>query len=320
MLRIQLDCGHYALYDVEHDGPLTVALHNNCFESLFIINNGDYNFDYQYQNNKGLSFIGQIIKQLQDMAEESGDQFDKLCKFADTIFGNITLDMHKEQFANTGTIEKKISAWQLIFKNLRHHRKIKYATQSLINIAKAQGNYELNEVEQQTLFKSAMKLLMAHGNDAVKAWKQLGEFCTLCNVNVFESKDKRGKGLEHRLARQWPTQIDSSHQFKGIIEAIETKQMKEDGTNSQSIIFGKFASPELLGLIFGGSIHSSEMILKIDGQNKMDIKDLDKDAATRKLAIKHLAYALLSNTRTYESLEPQIRKRMANQAVGEELK
>jgi hypothetical protein len=75
-------------------------------------------------------------------------QFDLLVEFSKKIISNINLDMHKLQFVNTGPIKKPVSAWQLIFKNLRHQRKISYATQCLLDVAKSQGTYEINESEK----------------------------------------------------------------------------------------------------------------------------------------------------------------------------
>lgn len=46
MLQIILESRNYALFDTKHGSPLTVALQNNCFESINIINSGDYDFDY----------------------------------------------------------------------------------------------------------------------------------------------------------------------------------------------------------------------------------------------------------------------------------
>lgn len=53
MLHIILESGHYALHDSKHGSPLTVALHHNCFESIHIINSGDFNFDYQMLDSQG---------------------------------------------------------------------------------------------------------------------------------------------------------------------------------------------------------------------------------------------------------------------------
>ena len=46
MLHIILDSGHYAIQDPKYESPLLVALKNNCFESINIIDSGDYEFDY----------------------------------------------------------------------------------------------------------------------------------------------------------------------------------------------------------------------------------------------------------------------------------
>lgn len=48
MLKKILNSGHYALHDVRHGSPLTVALQYNCFESIDIMMHGDggYHFDF----------------------------------------------------------------------------------------------------------------------------------------------------------------------------------------------------------------------------------------------------------------------------------
>jgi len=47
MLHIILESGHFAYSDSKNGSPLTQALQNNCFDSINIIMNGDYNFDVQ---------------------------------------------------------------------------------------------------------------------------------------------------------------------------------------------------------------------------------------------------------------------------------
>ena len=69
MLYIILDSGHYALVDAKHGSPLTVALQDNCFDSIHIINSGEYKFDYQMCDTTGQSFVGYLVKKLQDMTD-----------------------------------------------------------------------------------------------------------------------------------------------------------------------------------------------------------------------------------------------------------
>ena len=95
MLLIILENGHYALYDSKHGSPLTVALQNNCFESIHIINSGNFNFDYQMQDSQGQSFIGYLIRKMQDITDEQGEEFEKLADFSKGVFDGIKLDMHK---------------------------------------------------------------------------------------------------------------------------------------------------------------------------------------------------------------------------------
>lgn len=112
-------------------------------------------------------------------------EFEKLSNFTEFVFKDIDLNMHKKQFVNTGTMKKQVSAWQLIFKNLRHHRTIRFATQTLIDVGARKNDYKLEEWEKLTLFKNTVKLLMAHGGDCAYAWKKLGEFVKLCDIDVF---------------------------------------------------------------------------------------------------------------------------------------
>lgn len=95
MLNIILESGHYAIFDAKHGSPLTVGLMHNCFESINVIINGDYKFDYQTQDAHGLSFVGYLCKRMQDIPDEKGEEFEKLANFSRDIFANIDLDMHK---------------------------------------------------------------------------------------------------------------------------------------------------------------------------------------------------------------------------------
>lgn len=66
MLKKILNSGHYALFDVRHGSPLTVALQHNCFESIDIMMNGDNanQFDFQMLDNQGQSFLGYLTRKL----------------------------------------------------------------------------------------------------------------------------------------------------------------------------------------------------------------------------------------------------------------
>ena len=86
MLNIILQSGHYALYDSKNGSPLTVALENNCFESIDIIMNGDFQFDVQMTDAQGQSFVGYLIKKMLENPEQSGLEFDKLANFSQSLF------------------------------------------------------------------------------------------------------------------------------------------------------------------------------------------------------------------------------------------
>jgi hypothetical protein len=47
MLHIILESGNYAFFDAKNGSPLTVALENNCFDSINIILKPEYKFDVQ---------------------------------------------------------------------------------------------------------------------------------------------------------------------------------------------------------------------------------------------------------------------------------
>lgn len=147
-----------------------------------------------------------------ELPNEEGVEFDKLREFSQPIFENITLDMHKAQFANIGTVKKQISAWQLVFKSMRHHRMIKWVTMQILKIGiLKQRDFNLTDGERQTLFKNSMKLIMGwtHKDGNVKnSWKQMAYLCKLFKVNIFEMRDKLGKGIAYRLVKAWPTQFE----------------------------------------------------------------------------------------------------------------
>ena len=48
-----------------------------------------------------------------------------------------------------------------------------------------------------------------------------------CKVNIFETKDKNGEGIEHKLTKAWPTQISQSRYFKAILKSALTPEMKQ---------------------------------------------------------------------------------------------
>lgn len=80
-----------------------------------------------------------------------------------------------------------------------------------------QDNFELNDKEKITLFKSANKLLVAHSNDIHQTWLQMCNFLQKCQVNLFEMKDQRGEGIEHRLIKAWPIPFDRSSRVNKIL-------------------------------------------------------------------------------------------------------
>lgn len=96
MLQIILDSGHYAMQDPQFESPLFVALQHNCFASLRIFDKGGYDFDYQMIDQHGHSFIGFVMKQLDDMPDENSSEYKKLSDFLKDILSKTDLDMHKE--------------------------------------------------------------------------------------------------------------------------------------------------------------------------------------------------------------------------------
>ena len=82
MLKIILESRHYALIDAKNGSALTVALQHNSFESIDIINSGDYDFDYQMQDANGQSFLGDLAKKMLDSKDEDSLEFEKLYNFS----------------------------------------------------------------------------------------------------------------------------------------------------------------------------------------------------------------------------------------------
>ena len=41
--------------------------------------------------------------------------------------------------------------------------------------------------------------MIAYTKDVDSTWKLIGQFCNVCNLDVFELKDKLGHGIEYRL-------------------------------------------------------------------------------------------------------------------------
>jgi hypothetical protein len=71
--------------------------------------------------------------------------------------------MHKEQFANTGAIKKSVSAFKLIFKNVKKHRSVKAQTKILLDIAaKRDGELQLNDDEKLTLYRNSVKFVLSY--------------------------------------------------------------------------------------------------------------------------------------------------------------
>jgi hypothetical protein len=105
---------------------------------------------------------------------------------------------------------------------MRHHRVIRFVTQTILNVAKRQGNYELNDSEKNTLLKSASKLLIAHSREIHGTWRQMCQFLKKCGVNIFEMKDQRGEGIEHRLIKAWPTGFTQKGKMNNILQEALT--------------------------------------------------------------------------------------------------
>lgn len=40
------------------------------------------------------------------------------------------------------------------------------------------------------------------------------EFCVLCNIDIFEVKDKRREGIEHRFVKQWPVHLTTAEEIR----------------------------------------------------------------------------------------------------------
>jgi hypothetical protein len=218
------------------------------------------------QDESGLSFLGYLFERLQyESFEGKDDEYEKLTDFTSYLLDDMTIDMHKEQFVNTGTLKKKISAWQLIFKNIRHHREQRWFTEMLMYKGQEQDNYELTEKEKNTLFKNACKLLIAHSNDIHQVWLKKCDYLMKCDVNIFEMKDKNGEGIEHKLTKAWPTQISRSRYFQAILKSALTPQMRQEQVNGQALIYKKIVQGRgLIRKIFAAGMFTAKLVLTLD--------------------------------------------------------
>lgn len=90
----------------------------------------------------------------------------------------ININMNNRQFENVGVLKKPISGWQMIFKSLRHHRKIRFGIHRLIEQVESEDKYELEDFEKNTLYKSVAKLLSTYDGkrETKDAIKKLGDF------------------------------------------------------------------------------------------------------------------------------------------------
>lgn len=58
---------NYAVQDHTFGDPLVVAVQNNCFESIKILNEKDPRFDFQMVDSSNVSMIGHLFIKLRDL-------------------------------------------------------------------------------------------------------------------------------------------------------------------------------------------------------------------------------------------------------------
>lgn len=234
------------------------------------------------------------------------------------MFANSELDLHKEQFNNIGTTKKQISAFQLIFKSLRHQRSVKYVCKSLIGIAERKNDYALTAKEKNTLFKNAAKLIRAYKQDCEPAIAQIGELSRLCNVNLYEFKDKRGKGLNDRLFDLWSQDIKKASTCNRVLNEYRPRGAASNAENwLTKIIQQSMESGKILD-IFRGSIHNSQRILEIDSDNALDINGLERPQY-KDVVIQHLATAREVDAKKFVDFMRLANERMKGMNVQQEV-
>lgn len=168
--------------------------------------------------------------------------------------------MHKKQFNNNGTFRKPVSGWQLIFKSIRRHRRIRYSTDGLIKVAKRIGNFELNKEEKNTLYKNTVKMIQNYHSSSKDALRSIGEFWTLCKVDIFEMQDKNKRNLAAKLIRKWPLIIEKKDELNEIINMCSISEKEEHKTPSEWI-FKQVIEMKEVKLIFQGSLGRAARIL-----------------------------------------------------------
>lgn len=71
MLKIIIESGHYEVNDKVNGSPLSVALQNYCFESIQILNSSKSEFDYQMQDQAGISMLGHMVTKFEKAEKDS---------------------------------------------------------------------------------------------------------------------------------------------------------------------------------------------------------------------------------------------------------
>ena len=69
------------------------------------------------------------------------------------------------------------------------------------------------------MFTSSCKLFTSYTKLANEAWRQMCTFLYLNGVDIFEMNDKRGNGIEFRVAKNWPSHLNE-HEEDEITEVL----------------------------------------------------------------------------------------------------
>ena len=79
--------------------------------------------------------------------------------------------------------------------------------------------------------------MLSWGGDSRESWQLLALFCRACKVDIFETKDSLGKGVEHRLIKNWPIKIKRAHELEFIFRPFVTEQMQQQRQSTVALLF-----------------------------------------------------------------------------------
>lgn len=85
------------------------------------------------------------------------------------------------------------------------------------------------------MYLSTIKMIQNYNYNSREAYSEMCKLVKLCNVDVINMNDKRGKGIQDRVLERWPEGFNDANDFNNKLRGLRLD--RNDDQNYLALVF-----------------------------------------------------------------------------------